>query len=564
MKRKLMVSVFLFFACSTMVCGCENGGEKNDSTTLGKEDLYGFDEPFNVKFGVGYAIDFEWQGGETYTDNVWIDLYKEHNIYPEFLYNVEMSQLESKLSSAILSGNYPDIFQTDTVSYVNYVEDGVVADITEAYETYASDQLKEYLMSDGGVALKQLTIDGKLYGLPRLANPYEEYSMMFIRKDWLDNLGLSIPKTTEELKEVAYAFTHMDPDGNGKDDTCGLVLDGVEMFSGTIGNSDGFFNSFEAYFGQDGMAMVENDNGEVVWGGSNSEAVKEALTYLQEMYADGSLCKDFLYMDGDGIFEAAGNGHCGIWFGPHWAGMVPSIQAAKTDKDAHIIALPLVNASNHVAKAYLPSTISEIHCVSSKCERPEVLIKMMNLSVAKICYPENEEEYLKYVGEEEHYSGWKTSLTQVKDINRGYQDWQSESKALLTGDTSELDFTQMDDVEAMFAYLNAKENGTFDPYDKLQQTGISYYTVHGDEHCAWQVIDTMMKEKAFISSGSVSLPSVRVTKNTGLLKKLAVESMIKIITGDSVETWDNVLETWYNLGGKEAVEEANKGKKVVR
>jgi hypothetical protein len=40
-----------------------------------------------------------------------------------------------------------------------------------------------------------------------------------LRKDWLDKLGLEIPKTTDDLYEVAKAFTELDPDGNGVDDT---------------------------------------------------------------------------------------------------------------------------------------------------------------------------------------------------------------------------------------------------------------------------------------------------------------------------------------------------------
>ena len=43
--------------------------------------------------------------------------------------------------------------------------------------------------------------------------------MMYIRQDWLDNLGLEIPTTFDELLEVIRAFTEDDPDGNGENDT---------------------------------------------------------------------------------------------------------------------------------------------------------------------------------------------------------------------------------------------------------------------------------------------------------------------------------------------------------
>ena len=36
--------------------------------------------------------------------------------------------------------------------------------------------------------------------------------------EWLDELGLEIPTTTEELKEVLIAFKTQDPNGNGEAD----------------------------------------------------------------------------------------------------------------------------------------------------------------------------------------------------------------------------------------------------------------------------------------------------------------------------------------------------------
>ena len=565
MKRKIM-AVAVFLISAAVAGGCGNSGEERetDSRGMAKEDapstedrdLYGFESPVRVKAGVVYAGDFEWVGKESLTDNSWMDLYKEHNIYPEIMYNVDTSQADSKLSSAIISGNYPDIFQTSTLNYMTYVNEGVLADITEAYETYASDELKEYLMSDGGEALDMLTVNGRLYGLPRLGNPYEEYSMMFIRQDWLDHLGLKVPETTEELKRTAHAFTYDDPDGNGVDDTCGLVLDGVELFTDTIGNGDPIFNAFGAYFGSDGMAMVENQEGEVVWGGSYAEGMKAALSFLQELYADGSLCKDFLTMDGDAIFEAAGSGRCGIWFGPRWAGMVPAIDAARKDTNAHIVAAPIPTAPNQArGKAYLPPSILEVHCISSQCERPETLIKMMNLSVQKICNPQNTEEFLKYSGDGTNYSGWKASLLRLQPVNRGYDDWKAESYALKTGKTERLTYSQIDDVDSMTSYLHAVEEDRFDPWDQKQARGISFYTVYGDPQCAWVTIDNMMKANDFVKSAYSSLPSREVTKTAGILKNLTVESIIKIITGDAVEEWDTLLENWYALGGQHAVDE---------
>ena len=50
---------------------------------------------------------------------------------------------------------------------------------------------------------------------------------IFIRKDWLETVGMEMPTTWEDLYNVAHAFTYDDPDGNGVKDTYGLTGDGM-------------------------------------------------------------------------------------------------------------------------------------------------------------------------------------------------------------------------------------------------------------------------------------------------------------------------------------------------
>ncbi len=66
--------------------------------------------------------------------------------------------------------------------------------------------------------------DGNIYSLS--AWEPETWNLtpnrMFINKAWLDKLGLSIPTTTDELKEVLIAFRDGDPNGNGAQDEVGV------------------------------------------------------------------------------------------------------------------------------------------------------------------------------------------------------------------------------------------------------------------------------------------------------------------------------------------------------
>lgn len=63
------------------------------------------------------------------------------------------------------------------------------------------------------------TTDGKILGGPSVARGAARTSNhMFINKQWLDKLGLSVPTTWDELADVLKAFKERDPNGNGKAD----------------------------------------------------------------------------------------------------------------------------------------------------------------------------------------------------------------------------------------------------------------------------------------------------------------------------------------------------------
>ena len=541
----------------------EAEAETAQTETAEEVNLYGFDEPITIKIGVSYAAatDFVFYGDETVEDNAWMDLYKANNIIPEILYEVDPSQEATKLSTAIMSGYYPDVFKGTGAEYQNYVESGDVADITEAYEKYASEELKAYMTFDGGMALESLYVDGKLYGLPEVSDPYSGAHMMWIRQDWLDNLGFKIPTTMEELKEVAHAFTYDDPDGNGKNDTYGLALDGINIINNSLGNTEPIFRAYGCYLGTNGLTYIEGEDGTINWGGANSEGMKQALQDLADMYADGSIAKDFLTMDANTIFSEAGAGRCGIWFGPNWAGMNPAIDAAQNDINAHIVAAAVPTGTSEATKAYAASSANTVYFASSQCENPEVLVKLWNLAVkyqnADYCTPE---EYNMYFGDSANYTGWKTSIIKGEGAN-GKATNLALVAALEAEDGSTLNAKQQENYTSMKAYIDAVEAGTFDPTDGTQQRGLSLYTVHADPKSAWSVLHTMMDHNDYQLSAYNGIPSEDVSNASTTLQKILVEKIVKVITGaESVDSYDDFLKIWYSLGGQNAMDEANAAK----
>jgi putative aldouronate transport system substrate-binding protein len=101
---------------------------------------------------------------------------------------------------------------------------GLLVDLTDYVHKYTN--MRDYYDSQDPSLLFFATSDeGRIYRIP--GDVAESGSQtLWIRKDWLDNLGLGIPTTLAELEDVLYKFTFNDPDGNGQNDTYGLAGQG--------------------------------------------------------------------------------------------------------------------------------------------------------------------------------------------------------------------------------------------------------------------------------------------------------------------------------------------------
>lgn len=126
-----------------------------------------------------------------------------------------------KLNIALASGDIADLTMINNPFSSNFrsmVAQGAFWDITPYIKDYPNFQ-----KGVSPIAWESTKMaDGKNYGIPRGRDENDE-SFFIIRKDWLDNVGLKPPTTTDELYEVMKAFKEKDPDKNGKNDTTALA-----------------------------------------------------------------------------------------------------------------------------------------------------------------------------------------------------------------------------------------------------------------------------------------------------------------------------------------------------
>ena len=62
--------------------------------------------------------------------------------------------------------------------------------------------------------------EGRWFAFPSVSNGANDRpaTMAYINRQWLDNLGLEMPTSLDELYDVCKAFATQDPNGNGKSD----------------------------------------------------------------------------------------------------------------------------------------------------------------------------------------------------------------------------------------------------------------------------------------------------------------------------------------------------------
>ncbi|GFZ79044.1 hypothetical protein GCM10008018_25770 [Paenibacillus marchantiophytorum] len=132
---------------------------------------------------------------------------------------------KAQMNVRAASNSLPDLMYLEKVQYQEFAKNGLLLDLAPYL-----DKLKDVKSVLGEENFKKSVVNGKQFGFALKPNLFVE--AYWIRKDWLDKLGLKQPTTPDELFNVAKAFTENDPDGNGKKDTYGITGDASTVFNG--------------------------------------------------------------------------------------------------------------------------------------------------------------------------------------------------------------------------------------------------------------------------------------------------------------------------------------------
>ncbi|HEY0828365.1 MAG TPA: extracellular solute-binding protein [Bacilli bacterium] len=229
-----------------------------------------------------------------------------------------------RLQLMIASGDYPDIVwfpDTANQSFQNAVRDGILVPVND-YLASAKNLMK-YSYATSWDALKA-NQDERIYGIPRTSVVRNDG--FWVRKDWLDNVGISIPDDNEvsidQFADILNKFTFNDPDKNGTKDTYGYA--GVVSASSKV--------LIPILTGPFGLTGWQETNGKYKYMNPiydpEAKEFKNALEYSSKLYKEGVYDPDSAVNDDTKQRERFWRGLTGVYpgFAAHYTWHLPEIQ----------------------------------------------------------------------------------------------------------------------------------------------------------------------------------------------------------------------------------------------
>ena len=490
--------------------------------------------------------------GQTSGDNVVLDYIRDtYHVNMVLDWQAEASEYNNKLSLNIASGSLPDIFYCDNYrTFLQLAQNGLLADLTDIYDANISDTIKAIDKSYNGRNFEPVTVDGRIMAIPA-GNLDGQQNILWLRKDWLDNLGLKVPETLEELEAVLTAFVNDDPDGNGVDDTVGLVVSATEPVKGynhQYGLEPIFyaFNAYPTYWMQD-------DSGEVYYGSTGSN-MKDALSLLHDWYAKGLIDKQFATRIGSGETEAVfTSGQGGAFFGPVHASSIT--EAFTNNPDVELVPVNAPLSADGKLNYVLPSPMSSMLCISAKCADPAKAIEIIGIG-------------------NDLYRGFDEEANEIFNAAK-IAPSSNGRRAVFPQGAATYDYFDIIETVGKVTKDNI-ETGSYTPYDGITQydkdqidlaTGFAdgsnrnevsfkayYYRYVASQLLSDSKINALDAAYYYTTDSSASLQTE--------LDTLEQEMYLSIIIGDkSVDYFDEFVKQWNSIGGETLLSEV---KEVVQ
>ena len=564
MKQKRIIALVSATALvATALAGCGKTSEENTQKTAvgeaegtAKEDLpfSKYAETVTVHLGGSMNPNAKIPDGMSYEDNSYTRFLKDDlNIKVVYDWVASSSDYDEKMNLCIGSGTIPEMMNVNATQYRALLKYDMIQPLDQYFEDYASDKLKGFVKSGGEELKKCITNDkGEMMAIPAPSMMVGEMNEMWIRQDWLDKLGLEAPRTWDEMVKVAEAFVTQDPDGNGEDDTIGILGPGNSNHINDIGDNqfglDPLFCSFQSY----PQYWLQDEDGTVKYGSIQPET-KTALEKIQKLYTDKLIDPEMLVRSN--CQETLLSGKVGIFFGPWWSGYTFADATLAGEADWRAYFTPLSEDGNYYT--HMPDPTSKYVVVSKSCKNPEAAFKMISYLVAN----------------EQHWTddGITSSDMSCADFYPLWNGYDNADEIEVSTETLEKYLAgeiTMDDVDfsqhkLLKSDMEAVKELKKEPYDDFS---LDKWNLDSDlaKTNLPRLVSLLVGGAPYVNDKYIPVYNAYSGQTETMqakwanLKKMEEETFAKIIIGKAdISEFDTFVENWKNQGGDQILKEIN-------
>lgn len=378
---KKVISCTLMASIILSMTGC--GGGNKEKLESGKANTDTSQTEFNIMGGIS-ALSKGYDNNEVLNK-----MQKDAGV--KIKWDVMSDSLSEQVNVRIAGGELPDAFMGvgfSNYDLTNYGSDGTFIDLTPYLTKEYMPNLSKILEENPDIKSAITMSDGCIYGLPAgekmgtagigAKDDYSIYTIpqfSMINKAWLDELGMEVPTTLDELHEALKAF---------KENDMSAKYYGNEAGS-TIPMSTGFDqwcwgqNIFYAGFGFTNWPndvindLVLNSDGKVDFVCA-SDKYRNAITYFHDWYAEGLMDKEMFSQSDTQLISKCSQGYVGVstwWY----------IEELMGDYAKDYVFLPILDGpdgTHNVTVRTGGATNSGNLSITSECDSPVNLLKFFD------------------------------------------------------------------------------------------------------------------------------------------------------------------------------------------
>ena len=364
--KALSLAAFILLS----VVGCTN---TNVRTDVGEtvENKYG-DYPIQSDVKLSYWVTFSGQSQSGVTNFAQLEFYKalkeKTGIDIEFQHPINHEQFNLMLAS----GEYPDIIESNFYTFPGgpekAINDGYIIELNDVIEKYAPNLLK-YYKERPEVDKMAKTDGGSYYSFPFIRDDRTlmVYQGPIVRKDWLDELNLSVPETIDEWYTVLKAFKE-------KENVEAPLS--FSFGSGILKNSGAFMGAFGV---KQGLYVTD---GEIKLG-ELEPGYKEFVETFRKWYAEGLIDKNIATIDSKILDTNMLNDKSGASLGNTGGGIGKWMKAMEvTNPDYKLVAAPYPTLRKGDIQKFgqwdLPFQASGAASISTQCKDVELAARLLD------------------------------------------------------------------------------------------------------------------------------------------------------------------------------------------